>query len=79
MFRAEADFKALDTGSDSVLGICREYENKKLLAYFNFSDKVQSVFLDGVKSGRDLFTDDEVCSISIELKPYGFSWLLLDE
>lgn len=79
VFRAEADFKALDTGSDSVLGICREYENKKLLAYFNFSDKVQSVFLDGVKSGRDLFTDDEVCSISIELKPYGFSWLLLDE
>lgn len=79
VFRAEADFQTVDTGSDSVLGICREYENKKLLAYFNFSDKVQSVFLDGVKSGRDLFTDDEVCSISIELKPYGFSWLLLDE
>lgn len=79
VFRAEADFQTVDTGSDSVLGICREYENKKLLAYFNFSDNPQSVFLDGVKSGRDLFTDDEVCSISIELKPYGFSWLLLDE
>lgn len=79
VFRAEADFQTVDTGSDSVLGICREYENKKLLAYFNFSDNPQSVFLDGVKSGRDLFTDDEVCSISIELKPYAFSWLLLDE
>lgn len=79
VFRAEADFQTVDTGSDSVLGICREYENKKLLAYFNFSDKVQSVFLDGVKSGRDLFTDDEVYSISIELKPYGFSWFSLDE
>lgn len=79
VFRAEADFQTVDTGSDSVLGICREYENKKLLAYFNFSDNPQSVFLDGVKSGRDLFTGDEVCSISIELKPYGFSWLLLDE
>lgn len=79
VFRAEADFQTVDTGSDSVLGICREYENKKLLAYFNFSDNPQSVFLDGVKSGRDLFSDDEVCSISIELKPYGFSWLLLDE
>lgn len=79
VFRAEADFQTVDTGSDSVLGICREYENKKLLAYFNFSDNPQSAFLDGVKSGRDLFTDDEVCSISIELKPYCFSWLLLDE
>lgn len=79
VFRAEADFQTLDTGSDSVLGICREYENKKLLAYFNFSDKVQSVFLDGVKSGRDLFSDEVFCGVLAELKPYGFSWLLLDE
>lgn len=79
VFSADADFQAVDTGSDNILGICRKYENQKLLAYFNFSDELQSVFLDGVKSGRDIFTDEEFCGISAILKPYGFMWLLLDD
>lgn len=79
VFGASADLWTVNTGSDSVLGICREAENKRLLAYFNFSENVQTVFLDGSKSTKDLLSGDVVCADSLQLKPYGFSWLLLDK
>ena len=79
VFGASASFWTVNTGSDSVLGICREAENKRLLAYFNFSENVQTVFLDGTKSAKNLLSGDTVCTDSLPLKPYGFIWLLLDE
>lgn len=79
VFGASASFWTVNTGSDSVLGICREAENKRLLAYFNFSENVQTVFLDGTKSAKNLLSGDTVCTDLLPLKPYGFIWLLLDE
>ena len=79
VFGTSAGFWTVKTGSDSVLGICREAENKRLLAYFNFSENVQTVFFDGTKNAKDLLSGYEVCADSLQLKPYGFSWLLLDE
>lgn len=77
VFGTSAGFWTVNTGSDSVLGICREAENKRLLAYFNFSENEQTVFLDGTKNAKDLLSGDEVCADSLQLKPYGFIWLLL--
>lgn len=79
VFGTPAEFCTVYTGSDSVLGVCREYGNQKLLAYFNFSEKEQTVFLDGFKSGKDLFSNEEISGIMAQLKPFGFLWLLLEE
>jgi amylosucrase len=79
VFKATAKFNTVNTGSDSVLGIYREHGKQKLLAYFNFSDTTQVVYFDGIVSGKDLFSGDEISGIMTELKPYGFMWLLLDE
>lgn len=76
VFGASAALWTVNTGSDSVLGICREAENKRLLAYFNFSENVQTVFLDGTKSAKNLLSGDVVCTDSLQLKPYGFIWML---
>ena len=77
VFGTNAGFWTVNTGSDSVLGICREAENNRLLAYFNFSENEQTVFPGGTKSAKDLLSGDEVCADSLQLKPYGFIWLLL--
>lgn len=79
VFGANAGFWTVDTGYDSVLGICREAENKRLLAYFNFSENVQTVFLDGTKNAKNLLSGDVVCTDLLQIKPYGFIWLLLDK
>lgn len=49
------------------------------LAYFSFSDKEQIAYFDGLKSGTNLFTGEEVRGLMTSLKPYGFLWLLLDD
>lgn len=79
VFGTSAEFCTVYTGSDSVLGVYREYGNQKLLAYFNFSGDKQTVYFDGFKSGKDLFSNEEISGIMAQLKPYGFLWLLLDE
>lgn len=78
-FGTSAEFCTVYTGSDSVLGVYREYGNQKLLAYFNFSGDKRTVYFDGFKSGKDLFSNEEISGIMAQLKPYGFLWLLLDE
>ncbi len=75
-FTASADFSVLDTGSDAVLGLRREYEGEKLYAYFNFSGSEQLTFFDAIISGTDLMTNEEIRGLSETLEPYGFLWIL---
>lgn len=79
VFDTSAEFHTINTGSDSVLGIYRQLKNKKLLAYFNFNEIEQSVFLDTFITGKDLFNDKEIKGMATTLEPFGFLWLLLDE
>lgn len=79
VFTAEAQFHTENTENDSVLCIYREYGKQRLIAYFNFSDKEQTAYFDGLKSGTNLFTGEEVRGLMTNLKPYGFLWLLLDD
>ena len=76
VFTASAHFCALDTGTDHVLGVRREHEGEKLYAFFNFSDSEQTVFFDGVVSGKDLITDRKISGMSARMKPYEFFWIL---
>lgn len=79
VFNTLAEFNTVCTGSDSILGVYREYKNQKLLAYFNFSGDDQTVYFNGFKSGKNLFSNEEISGIKANLKPFDFLWLLLDK
>ena len=78
VFTASADFGTLNTGTDHVLGIRREYQGQKLYAYFNFSDTEQTVYFDAVLFGKELLSGEEVRGLGTEMKPYGVLWILCD-
>ena len=77
-FTASAYFATLTTANDRVLGIRREHEGQCVCAYFNFSEKPQSVYFDAILTGKDLVTGEEIGGLTYELKPYGFLWILTD-
>ncbi len=77
VFGSRADFYPVDTGSQSVLGICREYKGDRLLALFNFCEREQTVFFDTETAYTNLYTGEESKSIQAVLKPYGFIWALI--
>ena len=60
VFTASADFSVTDTINKHVLGIKREYQGKKLYAFFNFSAEKQVVFFDGILSGVELISGETV-------------------
>ena len=72
VFRADAVFFGFDTGSDRVLGVCRQLEGQRLIALFNFSEDAQSIRLEG--HVRDLLTGEPVDLSRFELPGYGFLW-----
>lgn len=77
-FTASADLSVLDTGSDAVLGLKREYKGERLYAYFNFSDTEQQTFFDAILSGTELISGEKIRGLSEILKPYGFLWILCE-
>ena len=72
IFRADAAFFGFDTGSDRVLGVCRQLDGQRLIALFNFSEDAQSIRLEG--HVRDLLTGEPVDLSRFELPGYGFLW-----
>ena len=77
VFGSRADFYPVETGSQSVLGVCREFKGDRLLALFNFCEREQTVFLNAETAYTDLYTGEEQESIQAVLKPYGFIWALI--
>ena len=78
VFTASAAFSTLDTGSENVLGLRREYGSQVLYALFNFSDDNRTAYFDGIISGVNAITGENVRGMSTELKPYGFVWIICD-
>lgn len=74
LFRADAKVSTFDTGSDRVLGVCRELDSQCFCGLFNFSeqdvdaDLEAGVYTDLVTGA--LFRGDRIC-----LQPYGFCWM----
>ena len=73
VFRADAAFRSLDTGSDRVLGVERELKGDRLVALFNFSENPQTVYL-GDHYLTDLLSGGRVDLSRLELPAYGFLW-----
>jgi len=74
VFRAEAKVSTFDTGSDHVLGVCRELNGERCVAYFNFSEKPIEVDLDE-KNYVNLVINRQLLDKKLSLESYGFYWL----
>ena len=79
IFAADAALSAFDTGSIHVLGVCRERENQRLIALFNFSEEAQNLRLSENHALTDLLTGEPVELSNLELPGYGFLWALSSE
>ena len=73
VFRADAKMSTFDTGSNCVLGVCRELDGERFLGLYNFSENLISVFL-GNTLKKDLVTKQTVSTNTINLPAYGFFW-----
>lgn len=74
VFRADAQVRTLDTGSDQVLGVSRSYDGEELVALFNFSEVPQTISL-WEETLEDLVSGARVNLNAIRLPGYGFLWL----
>jgi hypothetical protein len=70
-----------DTGDDRVLGIEREYNGKKMISLFNFSEhdcriEVETAdWLDMIEPQRE-FVPGTGRRSELLLEPYGFRWFI---
>ena len=74
----EAGTYTFETGSDRVLGICRELDGKRLVSYYNFSGvsvKIDKGILGDGKGYKDLVTEKKLSGEAGEIEGYGYLWL----
>lgn len=74
VFAGQAEFYPIETGTDNVLGICRKYDNQKLIALFNFRECECEIKIDAENGYTDLINNSKCNSDIVSLKPYGFIW-----
>ena len=76
VFMTDADAWTFETGENSVLGIGRYYEGKKLLGLFNFSEYDKTIKLsEKEESYIELVSGKTVKAGQVELPAYGFYYL----
>lgn len=76
VFMTDADAWTFETGENSVLGIGRYYEGKKLLGLFNFSEYDKTIKLsEKEESYIELVSGKTVKAGRIEIPAYGFYYL----
>ncbi len=77
-FRADAKVTVVETGSDHVLGISRQYGSETLLLLFNFSENpVSCTGLSG--NAQDLVLGGSMSLDGLTLPGYGFRWLMTEK
>ena len=74
VFRADAEVTLPDSGSSSVLALCRRYGEEELLAFFNFSEFPQTVRCP-MAWFTYLVSGEQTDGGEISLPGYGFLWL----
>lgn len=77
VFKANAEFRPILTGTKNVLGIYRAYGGQELVALFNFGTDARMVAFPSTRPFVNLFTGKRHTRKSLELKPYEFIWALL--
>ena len=73
VFRADAEVSSLDTGSDRVLGVRRNYRTEDMLALFNFSAEPQTLKLE-MGRATDMVNGFSIDLNDLTLEPYEFVW-----
>ena len=74
-FDSGADTWLVRTGNEHVLGIGRWYKGQKVLAFFNFSDEVQDVWLTDGCTFKDLWTGKAIEDAYVEIEGGWFKWV----
>ena len=74
VFRADAKISTFDTGSDCVLGVCRELDGERFLGLFNFNEHPALISLGDI-TFMNLVEKEYVTQKTVDLPAYGFSWL----
>lgn len=75
VFDASAVFGTLETGSDAVLGLVREYEDEKIAGLFHFGKQTITVQLPADAGYENLLTGERMEGAQAELVPNGFLWI----
>ncbi len=75
VFKNDADTWIVDTSNDHVLGIGRYYQGQKLIAFFNFSKYVQTIYTGENEQYTDLISRKKTYADRIEMDGYSFLWL----
>lgn len=75
VFDASAVFGTLETGSDAVLGLVREYGDEKIAGLFHFGKQTITVQLPAYAGYENLLTGERMEGAQAELVPNGFLWI----
>lgn len=75
VFENDADTWIVETYNDHVLGIGRYYEQEKLIALFNFSDKEETAWISENEDYINLVTGEPMEAKNVVMPPQSFVWL----
>lgn len=77
VFASDAEVWTIDTWDDSILGIARYKNGRKLIALFNFSEQDKTAWIDeGFIPFTDLKSGVKIVPRGVGIAGYGFYWLL---
>ncbi len=78
-FDSTADTWLEETGNPSVIGIGRYFKGEKIVSYFNFSDRMQSIWLLKPEKYVNLITGKKHNLPYADIEPFNFKWFGAEE
>ena len=80
VFASDAEVWTIDTFDDSILGIGRYKNGRKLIALFNFSEDEKTAWIDeGIIPFTDLRTGVKIVPRGLGMAGYAFYWLISNQ
>lgn len=76
LFACDAAVYTIDTGSDSLLGVVREKNGKRLTELYSFSNEDIKAYLSRSVSGKDLISGKKISGKEIDVPAFGSYWIL---
>lgn len=76
LFACDAVVYTVDTGSDSLLGVVREKNGKRLTELYSFSDNDLTAYLERDVAGKDLISGKKLNGREIKIPAFGSYWIL---
>lgn len=76
LFACDAVVYTIDTGSDSLLGVVREKNGKRLTELYSFSNEDIKANISRSVSGKDLISGKKISGKEIDVPAFGSNWIL---